>query len=138
MTAFRNAAQRLSMRSLELVRAGDRDGWLDLFAEDAVVEDPVGVSAFDPTGKGHRGRPAIAAFYDRIIAPSGRIEPVLHASYPCGEECANVWTARITRPDGVVTENPMVAIYRANAAGDRLVSLRAFWDVSVLDRREAR
>ena len=135
MTGYRNAAQRLSMKSVELVRAGDRDAWLDLFAEEAVVEDPVGVSPFDPSGKGHRGRAAIAAFYDRIIAGAGRLDPVLHASYPCGDECANVWTAKFTRPDGSVTENPMVAIYKANAAGDRLVSLRAFWDTSALDRK---
>lgn len=50
MTGYRNAAQRLSMKSVELVRAGARDAWLDLFAEDAVVEDPVGVSPFDPSG----------------------------------------------------------------------------------------
>ena len=135
MTKCGNAAQRLSMRSVELVRAGDRDAWLELFANDAVVEDPVGVSPFDPTGQGHRGRDAIAAFYDRIIARAGRMEPVLHASYPCGDECANVWTARFTQPDGSVTETHMVAIYRANAAGDKLVSLRAFWDVTRLARR---
>ena len=134
MTAYPNAAQLLSLRSVELVQAGARDAWLDLFAEDAVVEDPVGVSPFDPTGNGHKGRAAIAAFYDRIIARAGKMEPVLHASYPCGDECANVWTARITGVDGVVTENPMVAIYRANATGDKLVSLRAFWDSSRLNR----
>jgi ketosteroid isomerase-like protein len=133
MTSFRNAAQRLSMRSVELVQAGARDAWLDLFAEDAVLEDPVGISPFDPTGKGHRGRAAIAAFYDRIIAPAGRMEPVISASYPCGEECANVVTARFKQADGSYAETRMVVIYKANAAGDKLVSLRAFWDVSRFD-----
>lgn len=128
----RNAAQRLSLRSIELVLAGDRDGWLDLFAEDAVVEDPVGVSPFDPAGKGHKGRQAIAAFYDNIIAPAGKMQATLQASYPCGNECANFWLTRFARPDGSVFENPMIVIYRASAAGDRLVSLRAFWDMSRL------
>jgi steroid delta-isomerase len=131
-TQPRNAAQRLSLRSIELVRAGARDAWLDLFAEDAVVEDPVGVSPFDPTGKGHKGRRAIAAFYDNIIAPAGKMEATLQASFPCGDECANFWLTRFVRPDGSVFENPMVVIYKANAAGDRLVSLRAFWDMSRL------
>jgi ketosteroid isomerase-like protein len=135
MTNFRNAAQRLSRRSVELVQAGDRNAWLDLFDDEAVVEDPVGVSPFDPSGKGHKGRAAIAAFYDRIIAPAGKMEPVIHASYPCGDECANVFTARFKQPDGSYRENPMVAIYKANAAGDKLISLRAFWDVSILERK---
>ena len=42
MSKFRNAAQRLSMRSVELVEAGERDGWLDLLTEDADVCAPSG------------------------------------------------------------------------------------------------
>lgn len=122
-------AQKLSFRSLERVRAHDREGWLDLFADDAVVEDPVGVSPFDPTGRGHRGKAAIGAFYDNIVAHAGDMAYTIHASYPCGEECANVWTARFSQPDGTVSESPMVTVYKSNAEG-KLVSLRAFWDVS--------
>ena len=41
-----------------------------MFADDAIVEDPIGPSHFDPEGKGHRGKEAIAKFYDMAIAPS--------------------------------------------------------------------
>lgn len=43
-------ARDASLASMEAVEAGDRDTWLALFADDAVVEDPIGPSAFDPDG----------------------------------------------------------------------------------------
>ena len=61
-------AQDLAHASLALTKAGDRDGWLALFAEDGVVEDPVGVSPLDPTGLGRRGKAAIAKFWDDVIS----------------------------------------------------------------------
>ena len=48
-------ARDLGRASMAAVEAGDRAAWLALFADDAVVEDPVGPSAFDPEGHGHRG-----------------------------------------------------------------------------------
>jgi hypothetical protein len=45
----------------------DREAWLALFAPDAVIEDPIGPSPFDPEGKGHRGTEGINAFYDNVI-----------------------------------------------------------------------
>jgi hypothetical protein len=50
-------------RSPACVAAHDRPGWLDLFGEDAVVEDPVG-SRPAPKAGGTLGR-----FYDTFIAP---------------------------------------------------------------------
>ena len=50
--------------------ARDKEAWLAVFADDAIVEDPIGPSHFDPEGKGHRGKEAIAKFYDMAIAPS--------------------------------------------------------------------
>ena len=57
-------------RSREAAIAHDKEAWLANFADDAIVEDPIGPSHFDPEGKGHRGKEAIAAFYDKAIAPS--------------------------------------------------------------------
>ncbi len=56
-------ARDLARRSQAAVTAKDRKGWLGLFAADAVVQDPIGPSPFDPDGSGHRGPEAIAAFY---------------------------------------------------------------------------
>ena len=47
-------------RSREAAIAHDKEAWLANFADDAIVEDPIGPSHFDPEGKGHRGKEAIA------------------------------------------------------------------------------
>ena len=89
-----------------------------LFADDAVVEDPVGPSLFDPEGKGHRGREAITAFYDNVIMMSEKIEFTIRDSYECGSEVANVGQIRITLPGDQVGIVPIVNIYRVNDAGE--------------------
>ena len=43
-------ARELGLKSRAAVTAGDREGWLNLFTEDAFVQDPIGPSAFDPEG----------------------------------------------------------------------------------------
>ena len=54
-------ARELARRSQAAVAAKDRSAWLALFADDAVVQDPIGPSPLDPGGGGHRGAAAIAA-----------------------------------------------------------------------------
>ena len=123
----KHPAHEAGGRSREAVVARDKDAWLAVFAEDAIVEDPIGPSAFDPEGKGHRGRDAISAFWDLTIAPTTKIEFVFHQTYQCGNEEANVGYILITtaeyqvKADGVFT-------YKANDAG-QLVALRAYWEM---------
>ena len=90
MPTQRAAAQR----SMDCVHAKKREDWIANFAEDAHVEDPIGKSMLDPTGAGHRGRAAIAAFWDRVIAPNRVMFEIRH-SYACGDECANVGTINV-------------------------------------------
>ena len=82
-------ARELGQRSMAAVEAGDRQAWLALFAEDGVVEDPIGPSAFDPEGNGHRGPEAIAAFYDSVIGVNESIRFDIRQSFLCGDEAAN-------------------------------------------------
>ncbi len=49
-------------RSREAVAARDKQAWLDNFAADGIVEDPVGPSMFDEEGVGHRGAQALSEF----------------------------------------------------------------------------
>ncbi len=121
------SARELGEASMAAVESGNRQAWLDLFAEDAVVEDPVGPSAFDPEGKGHRGLEAIAAFYDNVIAANQSIAFTIHQSFLCGEEAANVGVIRISFTDGSAVEVDGVYIYRRSPDG-KIASLRAFWD----------
>jgi steroid delta-isomerase len=126
-------ARELGIRSRAAVHARDREGWLDLFAEDAVVQDPIGPSPFDPEGKGHHGREAIAAFYDTVIAPSESITFEIEQSYLCGVEVADVGVIRTTLAGGAhqaVVRG--VYTYRSNGAG-KLAALRAFWEFESLE-----
>lgn len=118
-------------RSREAAMAGDKEAWLALFADDAIVEDPIGPSHFDPDGKGHRGKEAIAAFFDMAIAPS-QLEFNFEKTYQCGNEEANVGTIEIVAQGFRVTAEG-VFTYRVNDEG-KIVALRAFWE---LDRAAA-
>jgi ketosteroid isomerase-like protein len=133
MTEENLTARELGIRSRAAVHARDRDAWLDLFAPDAVVQDPIGPSPFDPQGNGHHGREAIAALYDTVIAPSDAIEFEIEQSYLCGDEVADVGTIRTTLAGG--THQAVVHgvyTYRSNGAG-KLAALRAFWEFDALE-----
>jgi steroid Delta-isomerase len=119
--------RQLAQASMTAVAAGDREGWLVLFADDAVVEDPIGPSAFDPEGKGHRGREGIAAFYDSVIAPNESVSFTIRQSFLCGEEVANVGVIRITLAGGSAVEVDGVYTYRRSPDG-RIAALRAYWE----------
>ena len=121
------AARDMSYKSMAMSEAKDRDGWLGLFADDAVVEDPVGPSHFAPDGKGHRGIEAITAFYDNVISMSQSLKFDITRSVECGDEVANVGDLRITIPGGKSATVQLVNIYRVGPDG-KLVSLRSFWD----------
>jgi len=110
------------------VQAKDRDGWLTLFADDAVLEDPVGPSFLDETGQGHRGLAAIGAFFDANIATVEQITFDLHDSFAAGSEVANVATISMVLPGGATSQCEGVFVYRVRDDG-KLLSLRAFWEV---------
>jgi hypothetical protein len=120
-------AHEAGRRSRDAVTARDKEAWLAVFADDAVVEDPIGPSAFDPDGTGHRGRTAISAFWDVAIAPTTRIEFHFRDTFQCGDEEANVGHILITRGEYQVTAEG-VFTYRADAEG-KMVALRAYWEV---------
>jgi len=126
-------ARELGIRSRAAVHAGDREAWLELFALDAVVQDPVGPSPFDPEGKGHHGRDAIAAFYDTVIAPSEAVDFEITQSYLAGDEVADVGIIRTTLAGGAhqaVVHTVMT--YRTDGAG-KIASLRAYWEFDKLE-----
>lgn len=73
---------RETMRTyVERWNAGDRDGWVALFTDDAHHEDPVG-------GPVNRGPEAIATFWDTMkgLAPS-RLD-IVAGPVVCGSEAA--------------------------------------------------
>ncbi|MBM7458290.1 nuclear transport factor 2 family protein [Rhodococcus coprophilus] len=119
---------RVAARASQTAASGKRkDEWLGVFAENACVEDPVGPSGFDPEGKGHTGRDAIAAFYDMTIANTDKLEFLIDDVLVCGDECVNVGTIRTTMAGNIIDAEG-VFVYRVDGDG-KIVSLRAFWEM---------
>jgi ketosteroid isomerase-like protein len=119
-------ARAMSVRSVTAVETGDREAWLALFAEDAIVEDPIGESSFDPEGKGHRGIDAIAAFYDNVISKAP-VHFLVRESHAAGNECANVYTITTDLGGGSRAVIDGVFTYLLDDDG-KLAAMRGFWE----------
>jgi steroid delta-isomerase len=120
---------RLAQRNaLDRACAGDRAGWLELWAEDCEIFDPVGPSIFDPDGLGHHGRSGAEHFWDVAIAPVQRFEVEIRASYATGDCSAQEGTFRTWFADGSGAEIDLVTVYRVEATG-LITSMRAFWEL---------
>lgn len=122
-------ARRASQRSYAAVADGDLAEWLTIYAEDAVLEDPVGPSMFDPEGLGHRGHAGITAFWEKAIAPIGTFAFEIDDSFanPGSDTCANVGRVTTTFPDGSSTTTDLVMVYVVDGDG-RITSMRAYWE----------
>ncbi|MGK4592939.1 nuclear transport factor 2 family protein [Amycolatopsis sp. w19] len=120
-------ARRAAFRSMTAVTAGDKAAWLELFAGDAVVEDPIGRSMFDEEGKGHHGHDGISAFWDKTIANVERFQFTIRDSHAAGDEVANVGTITTYLPGGYRVDTDGVFVYRVREDG-LIVSMRAFWE----------
>ena len=129
---YKTKAQEMGFLSRDFAVAKDKQNWLALFADDAIVQDPIGKSPLDPEGNGHKGIAAIEKFYDTVIA-NGNIEFTILESIPCADECANY--AQIVNLIGdVKIETKMIVIYRVNS-NDKIESLRAFWDYQAMENQ---
>jgi ketosteroid isomerase-like protein len=104
-----------------LVLRKDQAGWLALYTDDALIEDPVGAARY-------RGKQRIAAFWNVFIAPQERI--VFHARR---EFVTPSLVVRQVRIESVTTVNPdpvnVEAIIEYRLRGAQIASMRAFWAV---------
>ena len=119
-------ARRAGLLSQKYVNEGNREAWLDLFTEDAVVQDPVGVSPLNPEGQGQIHKSGIAAFYDKFIAP-GQVSFDYPRSYACANECAFIGTVYNKFGEMEERSSEGVFIYLVDDDG-KILSLRAFWE----------
>lgn len=125
-------ARVAAIQSMRLSEAGDAKAWLDLFADDATVQDPYGVSPMDPAGKGHVGKAAIEKFCAAYIRP-GAIRFEIRQTVTSGDACVNVGTIFVKRPDGGASWSEVVNVYEVNAAG-KITLLRSYWDFEAAAR----
>ena len=121
-------ARRASQRSYAAVARKAKDEWLALFADDALLEDPVGPSFFDAEGKGHRGKEAISAFWDMAIEPVAEFRFTIRDSFANGNACANIGTFSTRLQDGSLADTELIAVYRVDEAG-LITSMAAHWEV---------
>lgn len=116
-----DTALDMPTQSLSRVKARDRDGWLALFEDDAVVQDPVGKSAFDPVGLGQIGKEKIAQFYDNVISKTENFDFKIHKAIACGDEVA-AYVTMYLGGHGLDAIN----IYKQSPNG-KIALLRSFW-----------
>ena len=118
-------AMAVARASWSAVQRKQKEEWLALMADDVCIEDPIGVSPLDPVGKGHCGKEAVRAFWDRHIAPNQmRIE--VARSFCAGSESAHLMKLVNRLPNGATLEVEGIFTYRVNEAG-KLVALRGYW-----------
>lgn len=102
--------------------AGDREGYVGLFAEDAWIEDPVGSPRRD-------GREGIGGFFDesRSLADSIELRRTGPVRVAAGE-CAFPMQAR---PDlgGTTLVVDIIDVMTFDDAG-QITTMRAFWDAA--------
>ncbi len=122
-------ARRASQRSYSAVARKDLAEWLTVYSDQAVLEDPVGPSMFDPEGKGHHGHAGISAFWEKAIAPIDRFEFTITESLanPGSGTCANMGSIRTSFPDGSYTVTDLIMVYVVDDDG-QVLSMKAFWE----------
>jgi hypothetical protein len=124
-------ARRAALLSREYVHSKNREGWLGLYAQDAIIQDPIGVSPIDPEGKGHRGQAAREAFWENFIAPANINIDILD-SYAAGNEVANhvIISVSIDMGEGKALQQKVhgVITYEVDEQG-KLLALRAYWEI---------
>ena len=107
-------------RYVEVFSAGDRAGYLSLFADDATVEDPVGAEVVS-------GRDGLEGFWDGVRAMSPEIELQLTgAPRLAAGEAAFPMRAITTLGDAKLAVEIIDVMTFADDG--RITSLRAFWD----------
>jgi steroid delta-isomerase len=103
-------------RYLELAAQGKADDVVELYAEDATVEDPVG-------GEVHIGRKAIRGFYDSL--PTTGAEAEIATVRALGNEVAFVW-ALIIDLGGNKMRIDIISVMTFNDEG-QIASMKAYW-----------
>ncbi|BBX16490.1 hypothetical protein CRI77_21295 [Mycolicibacterium duvalii] len=112
-----------AQRSLLAANAHDRDGWIGLFTDDGRVEDPVGSTP-------HRGRTAIARFYDTFIGPR-TVDFRAHHDIVSGTTVVRDVTLEIAMSSALTMQVPTFIRYdlREENGALRIAALSAYWEL---------
>lgn len=100
----------------------DKRAFLDVFADDGVVIDPVGTPE-------HAGLEARAAFWDGVHGLAESLRFDVHHVHVCGGEAAMVFTINAHLAGGGGMAMDAVDVFRIDDAG-RVALLEAYWDMA--------
>ena len=103
------------------VGAFDVQRYVNTFAPDGVLEDPVGTPPI-------QGTAAISAFITSIIAPFSQIKHKIQDINVCGHEAAVNWKLHLTTTTGKKITIDGMGVFNFNQSG-KLQSVREFWDL---------
>lgn len=127
-------AVQANLKSIKFAMAKDRDAWLGLYRDDAIISDPVGPSPLDPEGSGHQGIAAITQFYDNVIAYAQfTMTPGEHKiSGP--HACAIPMHVVNDLGEGVTVDVDLIGIYHVDEGG-LIKSMHAYWDFGLMEKQ---
>jgi hypothetical protein len=127
MSATREELMAVVERSPEWVAAHDRESWLALFGDDALVEDPVGA----PPARKATG--ALGRFWDTFIAPH-RIHFEVRRDHVIGRDVFRDVVIHTRIGPHVVIEVPAYLLYQLDDGAHGLVVSRmaAHWQLGRL------
>jgi steroid delta-isomerase len=100
-------------------RTKDRDAYVGLFAEDAVLIDPVGT----PARHGHQG---VGEFFDQTMEMLESMDIEITRTHACANEIAMVFTIHAKAGGGAMAIDA-VDIFEVNDAG-KVAGFKAYWD----------
>ena len=96
--------------------------YVNNFAPDGVLEDPVGTSPL-------QGTQAIADYFAAITTPFIEIKPMVQEVIVCGHEAAVNWKLRLKTTTGKIIVIDGMGVFNFNQAG-KLQLVREFWDLA--------
>ena len=98
----------------------DKDGWLSIWAEDTVLEDPVGVDIY-------RGRDTLATTFWGLIEDLAPMKLWIDKDViVCGNEAIAILYGVVSRDSRLTKVGPIVDHFVFNDEGE-IASMRAFW-----------
>ena len=103
---------------IDRFNAGDLEGLLALYADNASAEDPVGT----PT---HQGKAALRQFYATAMESGGRLELVAPIRGSQGNFAAMAFDVKVNPPTGPATVR-VIDVMGFDEQG-KISSMRAFW-----------
>lgn len=120
-------AMKAAMQAyIDRYNAGDAEGLIELYADDAVVEDPVGGAVYE-------GKAAIAAFYRYAIKTGAKLslQAPIRASH--SNAAAMAFTVELTY-EGQPLCIHVIDVMTFNEAG-KFSSMRAYWGKTDMKER---